>query len=151
VADDGRVTSRAIRWPETVRFVVATPAMSVATPDARRVLPEAYSLADAVFNLQRTVLLVHALEHGEFAAIREALRDRWHQPYRMPLVPGLREALDLEHPHLLGVCLSGSGPAVIALATGAFDEIERRFAAIYSRLNLPCAVRTLAAHQPGVA
>ena len=151
VADDGAVTSRIIEWPREVRCVVATPAMAVATSDSRKVLPDQYSRADAVFNLQRTVLLVHALEHGDFSVVREALRDRWHQPYRMALVPGLREALGLEHPHLLGVCLSGSGPAVVAFATGAFTQIEQQLADIYNRLNLPCAVRTLAAHQPGVA
>jgi homoserine kinase len=149
VGEDGRVIARAVRWPERLKLVVATPSIQVATPDARRVLPEQYSRADAVFNLQRALLLVHAIEHGELEALREALRDRWHQPYRACLVPGLREALAMEHPQLHGVCLSGSGPAVLAFATGAFDEIERRMSDIYAGLRIPCVVRTIAAHQPG--
>jgi homoserine kinase len=149
VRDDGTVIARAIRWPEALKFVVAMPSIEVATPDARRVLPDGYARADAVFNLQRALLLVHAIEHGDFGVVREALRDSWHQPYRACLVPGLTEALAMEHPQLHGVCLSGSGPAVLALASGGFDDIERQMSAIYAGLRIPCVVRTIAAHQPG--
>lgn len=150
VAEDGRVIARSIHWPDDVRFVVAMPETQVATPDARRVLPGRYSQDDAVFNMQRALLLVHAIEHRDFAVLREALRDRWHQPYRSSLVPGLDQLLALDHPSLLGVCLSGSGPAVIGLATGHFDEIELLMSGVFQRLGVPCRMRTLAAHQPGV-
>jgi homoserine kinase len=146
--DDGRTIARARRWPDAVRFVVASPAVHVSTPEARRVLPEHYTREDAVFNLQRAVLLVDALARGEFGLVCEMLRDRWHQPYRAAIVPGLSDALGLRHPHLLGVCLSGSGPTVLGLCTGAFDEIEQLFLDIYSRLGMLCTVRTVSAHQP---
>jgi homoserine kinase len=150
VAEDGRVFARSVRWPDEIGFVVASPAVHVATPDARRVLPDTYARADAVFNLQRALLLVHAIERSDIPVIREALKDRWHQPYRAALVPGLAEALALEHPSLVGVCLSGSGPSVLALATGDFDEIAALMRGIYARLDVPCRVRAVAAHQPGV-
>jgi homoserine kinase len=149
VAEDGRVFARSVRWPESIGFVVASPAVHVATPDARRVLPETYARADAVFNLQRALLLVHAIERCDLAVVREALKDRWHQPYRAALVPGLAEALVLEHPSLVGVCLSGSGPSVLALATGDFGDIAALMRGIYARLGVPCLVRAVAAHQPG--
>ncbi len=38
--------------------------------------------ADAIFNLQRALLLVHALDSGRYDDLREALSDRWHQPAR---------------------------------------------------------------------
>ena len=108
-------------WPEGIRFVVASPAVQLATSDSRRVLPDAVPRADAVFNLQRALLLVQALQHNEYEHVREALRDRWHQPFRACIVPGFTELLELRHPDLLGVCLSGSGPSVLALCTGAED------------------------------
>ena len=43
-------------------------------------------------NLQRALLLVRALETGDYDDIREALKDRWHQPARSALVPALAEA-----------------------------------------------------------
>jgi homoserine kinase len=149
VADDGRVFARAVRWPAHIGFIVASPAVHLATPDARRVLPDAYTREDAVYNLQRALLLVHAIEHDDLPVLREALRDRWHQPYRAALVPGLTEALALQHPSLVGVCLSGSGPSILALATGDFDEIAGLFRDLYTRLQVPCEVRAVAAHQPG--
>jgi homoserine kinase len=149
VAEDGAVFARAIPWPSHIGFIVASPEVHLATPDARRVLPEVYSREDAVYNLQRALLLVHAIEHDEVSLVREAIRDRWHQPYRATLVPGLAEALALQHPSLVGVCLSGSGPSVLALATGDFEEIAGLFRGVYSRLQVPCDVRAVAAHQPG--
>jgi homoserine kinase len=146
VTDDGRVIARSTPWPSSVRFVAATPQIALATTDARRVLPESIPRADAVFNLQRALLLLRAVHGGELELLREALRDRWHQPYRAPLVPGLEEALALRHPHLLGVCLSGSGPTILALCTGSVDEISAMLADVYRRRELRAHVRVLAAH-----
>jgi len=150
VRDDGLVIARAVPWPERIRFVVASPAVQLATSDSRRVLPDMVPRADAVFNLQRALLLVQALEHGSFGHVREALRDRWHQPFRAAIVPGFAELLQLGHPELLGVCLSGSGPSVLALCTGAEDVIASSVAAVYDRIGVPAAVRILSAHQPGM-
>ena len=146
VCDDGRVLAGSVPWPARVRFVVATPEARVKTPDARRVLPETISREDAIFNLQRVALLLQAVQFDRPELLREALRDRWHQPYRAPLVPGFADALALEHPNLAGVCLSGSGPTVAALVTGETTGIEQALQAIYARLDVPCQIRVLSAH-----
>jgi homoserine kinase len=147
--EDGAVLASAWRWPEAVRFVIATPAaVRVETGYARSVLPSSIPMKDAVFNLQRALLLARALETGRFDQIREAMRDRWHQPVRARLVPALSEALALEHPSLLGVCLAGSGPSVVALTAGRDDEIVALLRSLYDRLDVPCTIRQLAAHQP---
>ena len=52
-----------------------------------------------------------------------AMRDRLHQPYRAPLVPGFDEVLKLSKiPGLLGVALSGAGPSVIAFCDSRFRD-----------------------------
>jgi homoserine kinase len=146
VCDDGRVLAGSVPWPIHVRFVAATPDARVKTPDARRVLPESISREDAIFNLQRVALLLQAVQFDRPELLREALRDRWHQPYRACLVPGLSEALSLDHPDLAGVCLSGSGPTVVALCPGETTGVEQAVAGIYARLGLPCRIRVLSAH-----
>ncbi|HXE80904.1 MAG TPA: homoserine kinase [Vicinamibacterales bacterium] len=151
VDDEGRVIARTARWPDAIGFVAATPAVAVPTTEARRVLPDAYPRADAVFNLQRALLFMRAVQDGEVELLREALRDRWHQPYRAALVPGLEDALALRHPNLLGVCLSGSGPTVLALCRGETAEIASLLSDVYRRRDLPVEIRTLAAHQPVTA
>jgi homoserine kinase len=147
--DDGRVTSRAAPWPSDVRMVVATPHLEVETGYARSVLPESIPRRDAVFNLQRALLLVRALESGEYGDLREALRDRWHQAFRAPLVPGLAEALMLQHPALLGTCLSGSGPSIVAFTVDGEAQVVELLDGVYRGLGVPCTIRRLEAHQPG--
>jgi homoserine kinase len=146
--EDGRIIARSARWPEAVRFVVATPDRGLLTSQARRVLPKDVPLGDAVFNLQHTLLFVRALDTGRYEDLREAMRDRWHQPARAALVPGLAEAVALDDPAVLGVCLSGAGPSVVALATDGAPRAAALLSELYHRLGLPCTIRTLSAHQP---
>jgi homoserine kinase len=149
--DDGRVTARAWRWPADVQIVVATPDVELETTHARRVLPDTVTMRDAVFNLQRALLLVHALESGAYGDLREALRDRWHQPARAALVPGLPEALALQNDEddaILGACLSGAGPSIVVFTSGRAAEAQSRLSDIYRRLGMPSTIRVLAAHQP---
>jgi homoserine kinase len=87
------------------------------------------------------------VQSGNHSLLREALQDRIHQPYRQKLVPALEELLALEHPDLLGVCLSGAGPSIVGLAEQNFAEIEKLFSEAYRKTGLPFTVRCLAAHQ----
>jgi homoserine kinase len=96
--------------------VVIIPEFDLSTAKARAVLPSSYSRADAVYNIQRAALTVAALTSGKWETLREAMRDRLHEPYRAPLIPGLEQILQLETPGLLGIALSGAGPTVLAFA-----------------------------------
>ncbi len=107
--------TRAVRIELPPHFDVAVivPDFAIPTKESRAVLPDCYSKADAVFNLQRTALLVAALAAGDSSVFPMALDDRMHQPFRSQLVPGLSEILRLRKPGLLGCALSGAGPGVI--------------------------------------
>jgi homoserine kinase len=133
-------------WPETLAFVVVTPEQHLATKASRAVLPDMISRADAIFNVQRVAFLLEALRTSNFELLRDALNDRLHQPYRASIVPGLKEALELRHPSLLGVCLSGAGPSVVALAQQNLDEIRALLTEIYIRKSIPFRIQTLKVH-----
>src|SRR6187399_656426 len=148
--EDGRIATRAWRWPDDLRFIIGTPEAELETAFARKVLPPQIPMRDAVFNLQRALLLVRALETGQYGDLREALRDRWHQPARQQFVPGFAEALALDDPSVLGVYLSGAGPSIAMLATDRHAEAASLLAGIYARLGVGCTIRTLSAHQPEV-
>jgi len=92
--DSGGVT-RAVRLdlPQRFGLAVVVPDFDLATVKARAVLPSGFSRADAVFNVQRASLLIAALATGSTWAFPAALEDRFHQPYRAALVPGLDEIL----------------------------------------------------------
>jgi homoserine kinase len=112
--DSGGV-ARAVRLELPAQFGVAVvvPDFDLPTTKARSVLPSAYSREDAVFNVQRSALLIAALITGTKSAFPAALEDRLHQPYRESLVPGLGEILRLRAPGLLGCALSGAGPSIL--------------------------------------
>jgi homoserine kinase len=147
-AADGSVVAVSSPWPQAVGFVVLTPEIPLRTLDSRNVLPSEIDRADAVFNLQRVSLLLNSLRSGDFTLIKEAMRDRWHQPFRQRLVPGLEQMLALSHPDLLGVCLSGSGPSIVALAQKNLGDIGDLMSESYMPLGIPHQVRILRAHQP---
>lgn len=149
--DDGHVIVSSWPWPDDLRFVVATPETELETAFARKVLAPQIDRRDAIFNLQRALLLVRTLETRRYADLREALRDRWHQPARAQYVPGLQEAMALDHPAVLGVCLSGAGPSIAVLATGRHAEAADQLRRIYDTLGVPCTVRTLRARQSAIA
>ena len=125
------------RWAKEVKCIAVIPNFEVPTADARKCLPEKYSRSDMVFNLQRIALLTTALGESPPDAdlIYQGMQDKVHQPYRESLIPGLPEVLQSlspkSHPGLLGVCLSGAGPTILALATHNFGLIAN---AISSKL-----------------
>ncbi len=133
-------------WPEPLAFVVVTPEQHLATKASRAVLPDMISRADAIYNVQRVAFLLEALRSSNFTLLREALNDRLHQPYRASMVPGLKEALELRHPSLLGVCLSGAGPSVVALVQENLDAVSALLAEIYIRKSIPFRIQTLKVH-----
>ncbi|MFX3634892.1 MAG: homoserine kinase [Candidatus Pristimantibacillus sp.] len=95
--------------------LVAIPAFQLSTEKARHALPSQVSMADAVFNVGRSSLLVAALASGELGLIRHAMRDRLHQPYRAALIPGMTTILESAAEYgALGAALSGAGPTLIA-------------------------------------
>jgi homoserine kinase len=122
--DSGGVV-RAVRLDLSPRFNVAivVPDFELPTAHSRSVLPDCYTFGDAVFNVQRAALLVAALATGSATAFPSALEDRFHQPYRIPLVPGLDEILKLRAPGLLGCALSGAGPSIVVFFERGFENV----------------------------
>jgi len=122
--DSGGVT-RAVRLdlPQRFGLAVVVPDFDLPTSKARSVLPDSYSRADAVFNVQRASLLIAALAAGSTTAFPAALEDRFHQPYREPLVPGLHDILKLRAPGLLGCALSGAGPSILVFYERGYEGV----------------------------
>ncbi|HZP17131.1 MAG TPA: homoserine kinase [Terriglobales bacterium] len=98
------------KWP----LMLAIPAEALPTEKARAVLPTEYSRADAVANIQNSMLLLAALFQGDRKMLACSLEDRIHQPYRAELCPLLPALRDLPSDSgVLGVALSGAGPSVL--------------------------------------
>jgi len=122
--DSGGV-ARTVRLNMPARFGigVVVPDFTLATSQARAVLPDCYPRAEAIFNVQRAALLMAALATGTTSVFPAALEDRFHQPYRAALVPGLEDILKLRAPGLLGCVLSGAGPSILVFFERGYDEV----------------------------
>jgi len=108
-----------LTYPEDVLFVVAVPDFELSTDAARRVLPERVPFGDAVFNLARAALWPAVLAGaGGFDLLREASRDRLHQPYRLELMPGAAAALAAAGEIGAAAFVAGAGPALAAICRG---------------------------------
>ncbi|QDU61315.1 Homoserine kinase [Planctomycetes bacterium Pan216] len=104
------------------KYVVVIPDFSVDTAKARKLLPNRVTFDDAVHNVGRSSLLVAALLKGPSkstnAVLREAMKDALHQPHRSKLISGRDEVMAAAYEAgALGVCVSGSGPALLAIGS----------------------------------
>ncbi len=96
------------------QLLLALPATSLSTKTARALLPDSYPKADAIFNVQRSSLLVAAFAQQDLGLLATAMQDRLHQPYRTDACPLLKALLPLAaEPEIAGVALSGAGPSVL--------------------------------------
>ncbi len=116
------VDALSIQPPVQWQLLLAMPAASLSTSKARALLPESYSRADAVLNVQRTAMLTAAFAQGRGDLLQRAMEDRLHQPYRAAACPLLDMLLPLAGLYgILGVALSGAGPSVLLVLHEAAD------------------------------
>jgi len=117
------------------RAIVVVPAEPLSTNQARAALPSIYSRADAVANIQSAALLGLAFAEGRGDLLRVAMKDRIHQPYRAAICPMLPPLLPLAGEQgILGVALSGAGPAVLVVV-GSEESVAEASAAIRKALK----------------
>jgi len=113
----GGPKARRLPWPEDLVLAMVSPVFELATEESRKVLPSSFALAEALAFAQNLAGFVHALASGDRELLRRCLRDVLAEPRRASLVPGFRaaQAAALEA-GALGCTLSGSGPALFAVA-----------------------------------
>lgn len=119
IRDQNQLYTVPISVPPEVHTVLLVPEVRITTEDARGVLPDKVSVADAVYNLGRIALLVAgmATNHPEYLSV--ATQDQLHQPYRQTIFPAMKVIFKAARDAgALGVFLSGSGSTIMALTQG---------------------------------
>ncbi len=112
----GRTTLRRFRVPEAWIPVAFIPQRESRTHEMRGALPETVAHAAAARQAGRSALLATAIVTSDASLLRAAMADELHQPYRVPLLPGTGDLIDLAYERgAAGACLSGAGPAILAL------------------------------------
>lgn len=146
---DGLVVDQ-IRIPP-LQVSIVLPKFTLLTIDARAALPIEVPLKDAIFNTSRIGLLIRALQAADYQMLKIAMQDRLHQPYRVPLIPGMKEAFDVaKEAGASGVAISGAGPSLLAFAPGGHQAIVEATVASFQRTGLICRSWILSVDTKGV-
>jgi homoserine kinase len=113
---DGGVTLRRFRAPEAWIPVAFIAQRESRTHEMRSALPSTVPHAVAARQAGRSALLATAIMTSDAGLLHAAMADELHQPYRLPLLRGTRELMELaDERGAAGTCLSGAGPTVLAI------------------------------------
>jgi homoserine kinase len=100
----------------SLRFVFIVPDFEVRTAAARAALPGSIDYATAVNAAGRAAALVVGLQSGDAAALRPALDDVLHVPFRRALVRGYDTVTNAAiGAGAIGATLSGSGSTIVVV------------------------------------
>jgi len=103
-----------------IHITVILPDFDFPTKQARALLPTQIDRKDAIHNISRAVIVTEAFRVGDMDMLGEAMEDKLHQPYRIPLIPGAQNAMNaMKAAGASAVALSGAGPSLIAFSSKA--------------------------------
>lgn len=138
-----------IEIPE-MEVTVVLPDVVLPTQTARAALPKTVSLKDAAYNLSHALLTVEALRAGDLDQLQQAMDDRLHQPYRLPLIPGAPAAVEAARKAgAKAVAISGAGPSLIAFTHGASQAAGSAMAEAFRAHNVQARIFALKTTQLG--
>ncbi|MEM1126607.1 MAG: homoserine kinase [Bacteroidota bacterium] len=109
---------RRLDVPRACPVAIVLPEVQVLTKEAREILPQAVPLHRAIHNASELAFMIDALRAGDWPRVgQHMMRDQMIEPVRARLVPCYEavKAAALAH-GAFGCALSGSGPALFALA-----------------------------------
>ncbi len=133
-------------------FVVVSPDQELETKKARGILPKELPYFDAVKSVNSATYVVAAFLSGEYDRLRHAVKDFLHEPYRLPLIPGAKPAIEagVAAGALTG-WLSGSGSSVLCVARPKLAaKVGRAMAAAFAAHKLPAHIHRLHADNNGL-
>lgn len=97
-------------------YSVAWTDATLTTEEARACLPESIPFADAVENPRRLAMLLEGLRTAEPRLLALGAEDKLHHNFRLPLIPGGREALQAaKDAGAWMVAINGSGSSLLAI------------------------------------
>jgi len=133
-------------------FVVVSPDQELETKKARGILPKELPYFDAIKSVNSAAYVTAAIVTGEYERLRHAVRDFLHEPYRLPLIPGAKAAIEagVTAGALTG-WLSGSGSSVLCVARPRVAaKVGRAMAAAFTAHKLSSTVHLLRADNHGL-
>lgn len=133
-----------------LNFVAVVPDVSVSTEHARKVLPETIGFKYAVENVGFASLFVSAMASADMKLLQYAMKDHLHVPYRIDLIPGGAQALEVARKHgAYGATISGSGSTLIAYCGDCAQEVADAMVAEFLKEGVHAEAHILKADLEG--
>jgi len=133
-------------------FVVLAPDQELETRKARGILPKELPYFDAIKSVNSAAYVVAAIVSGEYGRLHDAVKDFLHEPYRLPLIPGGKSAIEagIAAGALTG-WLSGSGSSVLCVARPKVAaKVGRAMAAAFAAHKVTATTHLLHADNGGL-
>ena len=133
-------------------FVVVSPDQELETKKARGILPKEIPYFDAIKSVNSAAYVVAAFVSGEYDRLHDAVRDFLHEPYRLPLIPGAKSAIEagVAAGALTG-WLSGSGSSVLCVARPkSATRVGKAMAAAFVAHKVSATIHQLHADNTGL-
>ena len=106
--------------PPTLRLCLATPLVTLPkrkTEFARSLLPSVTKLSSLVRNISMASMIVSGFARGDVELIGRGMKDEIVEPARARMIPGFESVREAAiRSGAAGVCISGAGPTVLAVA-----------------------------------
>lgn len=114
-----------IKTPNSIRCVILLPDIAIHTSAARRILSPNISLSQMIEQSSNLAGFVLGCVNGDFPLIQRSLRDVIIEPQRAQLIPGFKALQESAIENgALGCSISGSGPALFALAKNQKQALQ---------------------------
>lgn len=111
--DEEQTFFNTIDFPEELKIIAIIPDIKISTEEARKILPAKIDIKDAIYNIQRSNLLLSSLVLKRFELLKEAVKDKLHQPYRKSLIPFYDNIEKIAYDRgAKAVFISGSGSTI---------------------------------------
>jgi homoserine kinase len=124
--------------PANMDVVVVVPDIKSQGKRAGRIFPKNVPYKDAVFNLSRLPLLIHAFQQEDFSRLAFLMEDRIQSPALQKVLPQLEAVTNAAHrAGAVAVTVTGEGPAIVAFAPSHHQPIADTICAVFAAEEIP--------------
>jgi homoserine kinase len=126
--------------PENLYCVILHPQIEINTSEARKKLPDKVSLSNATSQWGNTAAVIAALYESDFELLKRSIADSIIEPGRAKHIPQFNELKNVAlSAGAAGFGISGSGPAVFALASSSelASHICQEISTYYATSQVP--------------
>lgn len=124
IRNEEEVIYNLIKPKDGIKFVACIPDFTLATKEARAILPKEVTIDKAIYNIGRAALLISCFQNGNYNLLKFGTQDKLHQEYRSELICGYHrvynKALALG---AYGCYLSGAGPTIMAIVDNNNNKV----------------------------